>query len=58
MPSADSPKKPGRRHADRWDVFDKVLGVVLGTILVCAGLAFVGFMVFVIVGMNSFGSNK
>ena len=46
----------GRRPSGRtaWSVF----GIVFGSCLAVAGLVVVGFVVFLAVGLNNWGSNK
>lgn len=46
---------PGSSRADRWWT---VVGIVLGAVFVIGGLAVIAFIVFFVVAMNNYGSNK
>ncbi len=45
----------GPSKADRWW---RVFGIVLASVFVIGGLAVVAFIVFFVVAINSYGSNK
>lgn len=46
---------PGPAGADRWW---RIFGIVLAAIFVIGGLAVVAFVIFFVVAINSYGSNK
>ena len=61
-PGTSGPARPGPdgRGAGKTPVRTAwtCLGALLSVVLVVSGLVLVGFIVLVVVGMNSFGSNK
>lgn len=54
-PSPSPGRGPGPSNTDRWW---RVFGIVLATVFVIGGLAVVAFIVFFVVAINSYGSNK
>jgi hypothetical protein len=46
-----------RREPRRWSPW-RVIGIVAAAVLVAGGLAYLGFIAFVMVAMSSYGSNK
>lgn len=57
-PSPDWRQRRVDEPRGSWTTVGNVIGVILGAVLVIAGLAVVGFVVLFYVGMSHYGSNK
>ncbi len=55
QPGPSPARGPGPSTADRWW---RVVGIVLGAVFMIGGLAVVAFIVFFVIAINSYGSNK